>query len=73
MGRGFCVARRKPLEDLTGQRFGLVIVLAPAASSGTGARWRCLCDCGAVAYFRGSQLRQRPPQTHRNCTPRESK
>jgi hypothetical protein len=61
--------RQKPSEDLTGQRFGLVTVIAPAQSVGTGARYRCRCECGAVRYCLGSHLRTRPPKTHRDCQP----
>ncbi len=63
----FRPVRNQTPDDITGQRFGLVVVTAPAKSTGTGARWRCRCDCGAERYFLGSQLRQRPPETHRNC------
>ncbi len=55
--------------DLTGQRFGLLTVLGPAQSLGTGARWKVRCDCGAERYAIGSQLRQKAPETHRNCRP----
>lgn len=65
----FRPVRNQTPDDITGQRFGLVVVTAPAKSTGTGARWRCRCDCGAERYFLGSQLRQRPPETHRNCRP----
>lgn len=68
--RGFC-SRRAPaaIEDLTGQRFGLVTVTGPAPSLGHGARWKCRCDCGADRVFVSAHLRQRPPATHRNCGP----
>lgn len=32
--------------DLTGQRFGKLIVLRRVKSNKRGARWLCLCDCG---------------------------
>lgn len=40
--------------DMTGQRFGRLVVLRRVASDGAGrARWSCRCDCGAVvAYLR---------------------
>lgn len=35
------------LKDLTGQRFGRLVVLERAENSKRGnARWKCLCDCG---------------------------
>lgn len=33
--------------DLTGQRFGRLVVLSHAGSSQGGVLWRCRCDCGA--------------------------
>jgi hypothetical protein len=61
--------RKQTPDDITGQRFGLLTVLGPAQSTGTGARWRCRCECGQERYALGSQLRQKPPETHRNCRP----
>lgn len=34
-------------QDLTGQRFGLLIALSLVGTRGGNARWRCRCDCGA--------------------------
>lgn len=35
------------MRDLTGQRFGrLVVISAAPKSMGRNARWNCLCDCG---------------------------
>ena len=35
-------------KDLTGQKFGLLVVLARAGSSPSGnALWRCVCSCPA--------------------------
>lgn len=33
-------------EDLTGRRFGMLTVVAPAPNMGRGARWHVVCDCG---------------------------
>lgn len=63
----FLPTRKRTVEDLTGQRFGLVTVLAPAQSLGTGARWKCRCECGAERFIRGCELREKPPETHRTC------
>lgn len=42
---------RELAQDITGKRFGRLIVLGPAdiakASNGTRLGWRCRCDCGA--------------------------
>lgn len=45
------------LIDLTGQRFGRLIVLERAGSLNGQATWKCQCDCGAFVIVRGSQLR----------------
>jgi len=34
------------LVDMTGQRVGMLTVVARAASTATAARWLCRCDCG---------------------------
>lgn len=40
-------ARHGPAaEDLTGQRFGMLTVEAPAPAQGGRTRWLCRCDCG---------------------------
>jgi len=36
----------KPLRDLTGQRFGRLVVKAQNGSSHGHAKWLCVCDCG---------------------------
>ena len=33
-------------RDLTGQRFGRLVVIERAGSDAAGARWRARCDCG---------------------------
>lgn len=34
------------VKDLTGQRFGRLLVIERAGSRGTRSLWRCACDCG---------------------------
>jgi len=36
----------KPLRDLTGQRFGRLVVKAQNGSLHGHAKWLCVCDCG---------------------------
>jgi len=43
-------------EDLTGQRFGRLIVLEFAHNQG-GTHWRCLCDCGNKTTVRSNSLK----------------
>ncbi len=47
---------RKKL-NLTGQRFGKLIVLAPAENIGSRTAWRCRCDCGQEAIVTTMRLR----------------
>lgn len=35
--------------DMTGQRFGRLVVIRRAESDGWKARWLCRCDCGVLA------------------------
>ena len=68
MTRGLSTPQRhQRTPDLTGKRYGLVTVTGPAPSIGTGARWRCRCDCGAERVVMAASLLQRPPKTHRHC------
>lgn len=47
---------RKKLE-LTGQRFGKLIVLAPAENVGSRTAWLCRCDCGQETVVKTQRLR----------------
>lgn len=44
--------------DMTGQRFGKLVVVSYAGASGVGARWNCLCDCGTMReVYRNNLIR----------------
>jgi hypothetical protein len=43
--------------DLTGQRFGRLVVARRAPSAASHARWLCSCDCGAESVVESRQLR----------------
>lgn len=44
--------------DLTGQRFGRLLVVAREANSARGtARWACACDCGGRTVVQSNHLR----------------
>lgn len=43
--------------DMSGKRFGRLLVLDRAENYGTSASWRCLCDCGATVVRSGGNLR----------------
>lgn len=51
--------------DLTGQRFGRLMVVerATATTKSTNARWRCLCDCGNEVTVLGTTLRRGESQS----------
>ncbi len=46
-----------PRLELAGQRFGRLLVLAPAGCLKRVSLWLCACDCGAVKTLRGYQLK----------------
>lgn len=47
----------KPIRDLTGQRFGKLVVGEKAGSKASGhMHWNCVCDCGRKATVSGNQL-----------------
>ena len=43
--------------DLTGQRYGMLTVIAPAENIGNRTAWRCLCDCGRETVVKTTYLR----------------
>jgi hypothetical protein len=51
--------RSKRFIDLTGQRFGLLLVLGDSGKSdcGGGVIWRCRCKCGRLRDVRSTSLR----------------
>ena len=53
--------------DLTGQRFGMLTVLAPAEDIGSMTAWRCRCDCGKECVVMTAHLRS--GQTSCGCKP----
>ncbi len=45
------------LIDLTGKRFGRLIVINREKNIGNHSAWRCKCDCGSETIVRGDHLR----------------
>ena len=44
--------------DLTGQRYGKLVVIQPGASAFDGSKqWDCECDCGNLKTIRTNSLR----------------
>lgn len=58
--------------DITGQRFGRLLVLAQAPSKHKRAYWECLCDCGKKCTAMGKYLRQGKKQSC-GCLHRENR
>lgn len=48
----------KPEKDLTGQKFGRLLVLFRVQNNKQGdSQWLCLCDCGNEVVIKGASLR----------------
>lgn len=46
-------------KDMTGQRFGMLVVLRREGSNSDGlALWRCRCDCGNECVVAGANMRK---------------
>lgn len=48
-------------KDLTGIRFGSLVVTGLYEINGSGARWNCLCDCGNICVHYAQNLKQGDP------------
>lgn len=44
------------LFDLTGQRFGRLVVIQRAENRGRATVWQCKCDCGKTVEIRSAEL-----------------
>jgi hypothetical protein len=55
------------VKDLTGKRFGRLDVLRYAGSTGNGALWLCLCNCGATRIASGKSLIKGSTQKCKAC------
>ncbi len=55
----------RKLIDLTGRRFGRLVVIERAENDKRGGkvRWACLCDCGTERIVRGALLRNGESQS----------
>ena len=49
--------------DITGQRFGRLLVLALDSSSKQGAKWLCKCDCGTEKVIAGAAMKNGATQS----------
>jgi hypothetical protein len=48
----------QPVKDMTGMRFGRLVVLHRGVSQVRSASWRCRCDCGVEITVRGDLMRR---------------
>jgi hypothetical protein len=46
----------RPINDLTGRRFGRLRVVSQAGTHNRYATWNCVCDCGNSAVVTGSLM-----------------
>ena len=50
----------RPAQDLTGQRFGRLVVIERSKNSADGhARWKCQCDCGNITVVASNVLKKK--------------
>jgi hypothetical protein len=54
---------KRNLIDLTGQRFGKLVVISRESKYHRNATWRCLCDCGKETVVRGDVLKRGTTQS----------
>lgn len=67
---GTCGRGHRDRIDLTGRRFGRLVVLGYGVGDDFG-RWRCVCDCGEERLVYGSPLRRGATRSC-GCLARES-
>jgi len=57
----------KRIIDLTGQKFGLLLVISQAEDKHRNTMWLCKCDCGNETITRGQSLRIGKAQSCGHC------
>ena len=63
-----CSGRGRPAIDLTGQRFGRLLVIASAGRADDGhIAWSCLCDCGKTKKISSNSLTRKSPVQSCGC------
>ena len=60
----FCTAPKRAVADLTGLRFGRLLVIRRGANNGRHVMWEVACDCGQTKRVRGNRLER---GTTRSC------
>lgn len=46
------------VQDLTGNRYGMLTVLSFSSLNKQGAKWVCLCDCGTTRVYAASTIKR---------------
>lgn len=76
MNKVYRPGSKRPINDLTGQRFGRLTVLGlaetPEWDTHNRVYWRCKCDCGRVKAVAGQYLRSGSSKSC-GCLLRQSK
>jgi 5-methylcytosine-specific restriction endonuclease McrA len=49
---------RNQLQDISGKRYGRLVVLGIASKEPKKTKWKCKCDCGNICVIFGESLRQ---------------
>jgi hypothetical protein len=49
--------RKKRLVDLTGERFGRLVVIERVPNNNKRVMWKCKCDCGNITIVDGAHLK----------------
>ena len=49
--------QKKVREDLTGRRFGRLVVVTPLKNENNELVWQCRCDCGGMTVAKTGQLK----------------
>jgi hypothetical protein len=57
MAEAHPIRRGNRFKDLSGLRFGRLLVMEASGYSGQQITWRCQCDCGTERVVRGQDLR----------------
>ena len=53
--------------EMTGRKYGRLLVLRRAPVVAKGVKWECLCDCGVIKVVDGNDLRKPDGRATRSC------
>lgn len=55
--RVFPIMHAAQFKDMSGQRFGKLVVTTYAFTKNAQSHWNCVCDCGEILVVKGTYLR----------------